>query len=56
MQKLPTLEPWQESLMEHWRIQAYIDGGCMSLDLDDFLEDNTRRDIVLSASKQALPH
>jgi len=55
MQRPPALEPWQESLAEHWRIQAYIDGGCMSLNLDGFLSDSTRREIVLSVSEQALP-
>jgi hypothetical protein len=29
MQKLPSLEPWQEAMKEHWRVQAIIDGGAM---------------------------
>jgi hypothetical protein len=54
MRKLPALEPWQESLMEHWRIQATIDGGCMSVGLDKFLTDRTREDFLLSLAKGAL--
>jgi hypothetical protein len=29
MQKLPSLEPWQEAMKEHWRVQAVIDGRAM---------------------------
>ena len=37
MRKLPVREPWQESLMEHWRVQIIIDGGAMAVGLDEFL-------------------
>ena len=56
MQKLPTKEQWQDSLMEHWRIQASIDGGCMSIGLDEFLADTKKRDFVLSVSRKTLEH
>jgi hypothetical protein len=55
MRKLPSLEPWQEALREHWHIQATIDGGVMSAGLDDFLTDGHRKDFVLSLAKGALP-
>jgi hypothetical protein len=54
MRKLPFREPWQESLMEHWRVQAIINGGVMSVDLDKFLTDTAREDFLLSLSKEAL--
>ena len=54
MQKLPVLEPWQESLMGHWRIQATTDGGCMAVGLNEFLTDHTRRDFLLSLAKGSL--
>jgi hypothetical protein len=54
MGKLPALEPWLESLMEHWRTQAIVDGGCMSLELDEFLTDNTRHAFLLSLAEGAL--
>jgi hypothetical protein len=56
MQKLPTREEWQESLMEHWRSQRSIDGGCMSIGLDEFLTDIAKRDFVLSVSRKVLEH
>jgi hypothetical protein len=54
IRKLPALEPWQESLMEHWRVQATIDGGVMSVGLDEFLTDGKRKDFMLSMAKEAL--
>jgi hypothetical protein len=54
IRKLPALEPWQESLMEHWRVQATIDGGVMSVGLDEFLTDGKRKDFVLLMAKEAL--
>jgi hypothetical protein len=56
MHKLPTKEHWQESLIEHWRTQASIDDGCMSIGLDEFLTDIKKRDFVLSVSRKALEH
>jgi hypothetical protein len=49
-------QPWQASLMEHWREQAAIDGGMMELGLDEFLLDGEKRDFVLSAARTALGH
>jgi hypothetical protein len=54
MRNLPKLETWQESLMEHWRIQAAINGGCMSVGLDDFLTNSARVDLLVSVAKRAL--
>jgi hypothetical protein len=53
--KLPSLEPWQQDLMEHWRIQATIDGGYMSVGLDDFLTDDSKREFLIALSQQSLP-
>ena len=46
--------PWEESLMEHWRVQIKVDGGCMSAGLNEFLADSDRRDSIVSISKSAL--
>jgi hypothetical protein len=54
MKKLLEEEPWQKSLMEHWRVQAHIDGGCVWVGLDDFLTDKVKEDAILFLSKQAL--
>jgi hypothetical protein len=54
MRKLTVREPWQESLMEHWRIQASIDGGLMSVGLDEFLISDERRDFLVSLAHNAL--
>jgi hypothetical protein len=54
MQKLPAREVWQESLIEHWRAQSKIDGGVMSLRLDEFLINDERRDCIVSLSQRAL--
>lgn len=54
MQKLPTLEPWQKALTEHWRVQATIDGGVVSVDLDHFLTDHIREDFVRTLAEGAL--
>jgi hypothetical protein len=54
MRKLPVLEPWQEALREHWRVQATIDGGVIAVGLDDFLTDSTRTDFLLSLARGAL--
>ena len=56
VKKLAITEQWQESLIVHWRTQASIDGGCMSIDLNEFLTDVTKRDFVLSVSRKALEH
>jgi hypothetical protein len=54
MQKLPALEPWQEALREHWHVQATIDGGVMSLNLDEFLTDPKRTNFLLTLAKAAI--
>lgn len=54
MEKMQGREPWQQALMEHWRIQAQIDAGCMRVGLDDFLTDKARQQFVVSVAKQAL--
>lgn len=54
MQKLPAMEPWQTALVDHWRIQVRIDGGCMWVGLDDFLTDSGRTDFLRSLSKDSL--
>jgi hypothetical protein len=54
MRELPQREPWQQSLMEHWRVQAEIDSGCISLGLDGFVSDAVKRDFVLSLARRAI--
>ena len=54
MKKLPDPDPWQKALMEHWLIQAPIDGGCIWVGLDDFLTDKSKEQVILSLAKQAL--
>src|SRR5580698_7304644 len=49
-------EPWLGSLADHWRVQAEIDGGCMSLGLDEFLDDERKRDLILSFAQRAVQH
>ena len=49
-------EPWLGSLADHWRTQAEIDGGCMSLELDEFLDDERKRDLIISFSQRTLKH
>jgi hypothetical protein len=56
MRSLQSSQPWQVSLMEHWRGQAAIDGGMMSLGLDEFLRDGNRREIVASLARKAVDH
>ncbi len=54
LRKTSKPEPWQESLMEHWRVQIKVDGGCMSAGLNEFLTDSHRRDSLVSISKAVL--
>lgn len=54
MRELHELKTWQQELMEHWRIQATIDAGCMSLKLDEFLIDGSREEFMLSVARRAL--
>ena len=55
MEKVQAREPSQQALMEHWHIQAQIDGGWICVGLDDFLTDKSREQFILSLAKQALP-
>jgi hypothetical protein len=54
MRKLQDLQTWQQALIEDWRIQIIIDGGCMSLRLDEFLIDDSREGVMLSLAKRSL--
>jgi len=54
LHKTSNLEPWKKSLMEHWRVQIRVDGGCMSAGLDEFLTDSEIKDSLLSISKVVL--
>jgi hypothetical protein len=54
LRKVPQPETWQSSLIEHWRVQIEVDGGCMSAGLDEFLSDSKRRDTIVFISKAAL--
>lgn len=56
LEKKQMREEWLDSLAEHWRAQSLVDGGVMCLGLDDFLNDNDRRDLVLARAKEALSH
>ena len=56
MRKLQQLEPWQQSLMARWHIQAAIDGGCIAVGLDEFLTDGTKKDFLLLLAKGSLEH
>jgi hypothetical protein len=46
--------PWLQPLISHWEIQNEIDGGCMALDLDSFLQDDEKRVYILSVGTSAL--
>jgi hypothetical protein len=54
--KLPDRERWEKILIEHWRAQAIIDGGCMSVGLDEFPVDHAREKLLISLAKKALAH
>ena len=54
MKKLPSLQPWQKSLIDHWQLQVHIDGGWMHLRLDDFLTERAKEQSVISLAKQAV--
>ncbi len=53
IQELPRKEPWLDSLSEHWRIQAVVDGGCMEFSLDKFLADEAKKDLILSLAQKS---
>jgi len=54
MQRLPSLENWQSSLIGHWHLQTTIDSGCMRVGLDDFLVDEGRRQFLLALAKRSV--
>jgi hypothetical protein len=54
LRRTPKAEPWQETLMDHWRVQIKIDGGCMSAGLSEFLTDGDRRDSLIFICNAAL--
>ena len=56
MGTLSARQPWQDDLMKYWSIQSQVDGGVMSLGLDEFLTDVPREEFVLRTAKQALRH
>jgi hypothetical protein len=56
MRKSEVEEPWGKTLMEHWKIQSTINGGVMSLALNEFLIDDKRKDYILSLAHNALQY
>jgi len=54
LEKMPEPEPWHQPLIEHWKVQIEVDGGCMSAGLDEFVTDNKPRDSLISTSEVAL--
>lgn len=54
MRTLAAREPWQDALIDNWKTQVQVDGGCISLDLDELLSDGSRRDSVRRLAEQAL--
>jgi hypothetical protein len=45
---------WLLVLIRHWETQREIDGGCMALALDSFLDEDEKRRQVISAAESAL--
>ena len=56
MDMLLAKEQWQQSLMEHWRIQCKIDGGCMDVGLDEFVTNDERKSFLLSIAGNVSSH
>ena len=52
--QLPVIEGWQQRMTEHWLVQIEIDGGCMSMNLDEFLADDAKKNVVLSLAQACL--
>jgi hypothetical protein len=46
------IEPWQNIMMNRWRLQSEIDGGCVHPDPDHFLADDSRQHLVLSLASE----
>jgi len=51
----PSLDPWHKLLIERWNIQVEIDGGCMSLGLDELVAQDERRVELLGIAQRVLP-
>ena len=45
---------WLRPLIGHWELQSVIDGGCMALELDNFLADDENLGYVITAADSAL--
>jgi hypothetical protein len=56
MQELPTLEPWQKQMVEHWNVQSTLDGGVMSVDLGSFVTGSKHEAAILTVAESALGH
>jgi hypothetical protein len=54
IEDLSSRESWQDSLLEHWPVQATIDGGVMSVSFNESLTDDIRREFMLSMAQAAL--
>jgi len=53
LEALKDNQSWLIPLVENWRIQAKIDGGCMRLDLDTFVVDESCRKLLIRAAQSA---
>ena len=54
MRMLTAPEPWQDELIESWQHEVQVDGGCISLRLDEWFADELRRDLVRRVAAQAV--
>ena len=54
LKKLPAMEPWHQSLAEHWSLQVKIDGGWMSVNLDEFAATPERVSFLIALANKAL--
>ena len=55
MRKTPNREGWQQSLLEKWEAQSQIGGGVIYVGLDEFLTDESKKEVLLAWSREALP-
>ena len=54
MEPMKSEERWLQPVIAHWRIQVEVDGGCMSLRLNEFVSDDTKREMTISLAEKAL--
>ncbi len=54
MEPMKSEERWLQPVIEHWQIQIEVDGGCMSLRLDEFVNDDTKREMIILLAEKAL--